>query len=86
MCTNSYVCDYVKKSANSVDICNKTCFCHIYICFDFIFIPSLCTLTLKAPITNAADKKICDTFPNLQQKYGMIFHENRLPADDSHEV
>ena len=43
-------------------------------------------LTLKAPITTAADDKFCDIFPNFRQKKGMIFHENRLPADDSHEI
>ena len=41
-------------------------------------------LTLKAPITTA-DDKFCDIFPNFRKK-GMIFHENRLPADDSHEI
>ena len=39
------------------------------------------TLTLKAPITTAADGKFCDIVPNL--KKGMLFHENRLLADDS---
>ena len=43
-------------------------------------------LTLKATITTAADDKFCNIFPNLRQKYGMILHENRLPADDSHEI
>ena len=43
-------------------------------------------LTLKAPITTAADDKFRDIFPNLQQKKGMILHENRLPADDTHEI
>ena len=42
-------------------------------------------LTLKAPITTAADDKFCDIFPYLK-KEGMIFHENRLPADDFHEI
>ena len=42
-------------------------------------------LTLKVPIT-AADDKFCDIFPNFRQKLGMIIHENRLPADDSHEI
>ena len=32
-------------------------------------------LTLKATITTAADVKFCDIFPNFQQRYGMIFHE-----------
>ena len=43
-------------------------------------------LTLKAPITTAADDKFWDIFPNLRKKSGMIFHENRLPADNSHEI
>ena len=40
-------------------------------------------LTLKAPITTAADK-----FLDLSQfcKKDMIFHENHLQADDSHEI
>ena len=42
-------------------------------------------LTLKAPITTAADEKFCDIFSNFKKK-GMIFHENCLPADDSHEI
>ena len=37
-------------------------------------------------ITTTADDKFCDIFPNFQKKSGMIFHENRLPADDSHEI
>ena len=48
------------------------------------------SLTLKAPITTAADDKFSDLFPNFRQKLGMILHENRLlarlPADDSHEI
>ena len=44
------------------------------------------SLTLKAPIMTAADDKFCDIFPNSRKKYGMIFHENRLPADDSYEI
>ena len=43
-------------------------------------------LTLKAPITTEADDKLCNTFPNLRKKIGIIFHENRLPADDSPEI
>ena len=48
-------------------------------------------LTLKAPITTAADNKFFDIFPNdrkktKQKKQGMMFHENRLPADDPHEI
>ena len=43
-------------------------------------------LTLKAPITTAADDKYCEISPNYRKKYGMIFHENCLPADDSHEI
>ena len=43
-------------------------------------------LTLKAPITTAADDKFWDIFANFRQKLGMILYENRLPADDSHEI
>ena len=43
-------------------------------------------LTLKVLIMTAADDKICDIFPNFRQKWGMILHENRLPADDSCEI
>ena len=43
-------------------------------------------LTLKAPITTAADDKFNDIFPNFWKYWGMIFQENRLPADDSHEI
>ena len=43
-------------------------------------------LTLKAPFTTAADDKYCDFFPYFRKKLGMMFHENRLPADDSHEI
>ena len=42
-------------------------------------------LTLKGPIRTAADHKFCYIFPNLK-KIGMIFHENCLPADNSHEI
>ena len=48
--------------------------------------PLIPSLTLKAPLTTAADVKFCDIFPNFRQIYGMILHENRLPADDSHEI
>ena len=43
------------------------------------------SLTLNAPITTAIDNKFCAIFPNFRKKKGMILHENRLPADDSHE-
>ena len=43
-------------------------------------------LTLKAPITTAADDKFCNIFLNFRKKIRLIFHENRLPADDSHEI
>ena len=43
-------------------------------------------LTLKVPIMTVADDKFCDTFPNFRQNSGIILHENRLPADDSHEI
>ena len=42
--------------------------------------------TLIAPITTAADDKFCEIFPNFGKKGGMIFHENHLLADDSHEI
>ena len=42
-------------------------------------------LTHKVPITTAADGNFCRIFPNFQKK-SMIFHENRLPSDDSHEL
>ena len=38
------------------------------------------------PIRTAADDKFCKTFSNFQKKLGMIFHENCLSADDSHEI
>ena len=34
----------------------------------------------------AADDKFCGIFPNFWRKKGIIFDENRLPADDSHEI
>ena len=43
-------------------------------------------LTLKAPIRTAADDKFVDIFPNFRKKLAMIFLENRLPADNSHEI
>ena len=51
----------------------------------FWFRPFPYILTLKAPITTAADDKFCDIFSYFRKK-GIIFHENRLPADDSHEI
>ena len=52
---------------------------------DLLFI--LSDLTLKAPaITTATDDKFCDIFLNFRKKLGMTLHENRLPADDSHEI
>ena len=36
-------------------------------------------------ITTAADNKFCNIFLNFRKKV-MIFHENRLPADDSHKI
>ena len=43
-------------------------------------------LTHKAHLKIAADEnfKCCCFFKN--NKYGMIFHKNRLLADDSHEI
>ena len=37
------------------------------------------------PITTAADNKFFIIFPDFRKKLGMIFHENHLPADDSHD-
>ena len=42
-------------------------------------------ITLKEPILTAADDKFFNIFPNFRKKLG-IFHENRLPAEDSHEI
>ena len=71
----------------------------IYTCMDINYRNQIkFILTLKAPIITAADDKFCETFPNFQKKKkkkkkkkkekktGMIFHKNRLPADDSHEI
>ena len=44
------------------------------------------SLTLKAQIRTAADVKIHDNFPNFRKIKGMIFYENCLLADDSHEI
>ena len=43
-------------------------------------------LTLRVPITTAADDKFCNIFTIFQKKIRYVFHENRLPADDSHEI
>ena len=44
-------------------------------------------LTIKAPITTAPDENKNATFFSIFEKNkSMIFHENRLPADDSHEI
>ena len=32
-------------------------------------------MTLKAPITTAADDKLCDICPKFRKEIGMIFHE-----------
>ena len=45
-----------------------------------------CIITFKVPITTAADNKYCYIFSNFREKKGMIFHEKRLSADDSHEI
>ena len=37
------------------------------------------------PITTEADDKFCDIFLNFLRK-GMVFHEFRLPEDDTHEM
>ena len=42
-------------------------------------------LTLKTPITTAVDGKFSTIYPNIK-KIGITFHENCLPADDSHEI
>ena len=38
------------------------------------------------PITTAAEDKFSNIFPNLQKNKGLIFHENCLAADNSHET
>ena len=43
-------------------------------------------LTLKAPMTTAADNKFCEIILNFEKEKGMIFNENCLPADNSHEI
>ena len=43
-------------------------------------------LTLKAPITTAADDSQKYFFFIFQRKQVLAFHVNRLPADDSHEM
>ena len=47
---------------------------------------SFLKLTLKAPVTTAADDKFCDIFSISKKKSGMVFQENRLSDDDSHEI
>ena len=46
----------------------------------------LCHLKVahKVLFATRADDKFCNIFPNIQKS--MIFRENRLPADDSHEI
>ena len=34
---------------------------------------------------NCSRRQFLQHFLNFGKKYGMIFHENHLPADDSHE-
>ena len=46
----------------------------------------LISFTNKAPITTAADDKFCYIFPIFPITECMIFHENRLPADDSQKI
>ena len=41
--------------------------------------PISAILTIKAPITTAADDKFCYASPNFGQKLVMILHGNRLP-------
>ena len=55
-----------------------------YTCFGKLTLISY--LTIKAPIATAVDDKFWDIFPNFRQKQGMILHENRLPAEDSHKI
>ena len=43
-------------------------------------------LTLKGQILTAADDTFCNIFPTFKNKKGMIFRENRLPADDSYKI
>ena len=41
---------------------------------------------MKAPSTTAVDDKFVTFFQIFEKKKGMIFHKNRLPADDSYEI
>ena len=41
---------------------------------------------LNAITKTAADGNFCDIFLNFEKKLGMIFRENGLPADVSHEI
>ena len=47
-------------------------------CYD-----DLVSKTIVDPIMTAADDTFCDILRKFRKK-GMIFHENRLPTDDSH--
>ena len=41
---------------------------------------------MSSAFTTAADDTFCDIFLNFRKELGMIFHENFLPADNSHEI
>ena len=45
-----------------------------------------CSRAYWTPIITAADDELCDIIPSFRKKKGMIFHKNRLPADDSYEI
>ena len=49
MCANSYVCDYVKRVLILLIFVIKLVFA-IYICFGFVFITWVCTLTYQRPM------------------------------------
>ena len=67
---------------------NPFSFCWIlpYILIQKVWNCWFCILTLKAPITTAADNNFFLTSFLVFDKNKMIFHENHLPADDSHEI
>ena len=83
-------CD-LENNADPAAMCNAS-FCGIssgptlFTKVPVYWYPVYKRLTLKAPITTAADDNFCDIFPSFRQKQGMKFHENHLPADDSHEM
>ena len=81
-----------KHISTFISHCNRVCYCKLQMYTDTIesisqhsFPTFNIILTLKAPITTEADDKFCNIFSKFSEK-SMIFHENRLPVDDSHEL